>query len=302
MIKKICRFLSDKEIRFNYLCILGMYNRLSDENFLKKKFKTFMGYELDLDNPVTFSEKLQWLKLYDRKEIYTSMVDKHLVKQIVSDLIGSEYVIPEYGCWDKFSDIDFDKLPNQFVLKCNHDSGGIYICKDKSQINKKELNRFFTKRLSRNSYIFSREWPYKNVQPKILAEKYIEEIGSTDLKDYKFFCFNGKVPYLFVASGRNDKEETRFDFYDSQFNWLDLQNGHPNSKIPPSKPGNFELMLHLAEKMSTGIPQVRIDFYDTGERVYFGEFTFSHWGGTKKFVPDEWDKVFGSCISLPESK
>ena len=298
-VKRVGRFLFDKETRFNYLCILGAYNGLSDEAFLKKKFKIAMGYEPDLENPLTYSEKLQWLKLHDRKNIYTQMVDKHEVKALVRDMIGEEYVVPEYGCWDHFDDIDFDALPDKFVLKCTHDSGGIYICKDKSRMDKAAVKEFMEKRLGRNSYIFEREWPYKNVKPRILAEKYIEEIASDDLKDYKFFCFDGNVPYLFVASERMGDSETKFDFFDREYNHLDLINGHPNAAVIPEKPRNFDLMLELSEKMSKGIPQVRIDFYDTGEHVYFGEFTFSHWGGTKPFEPEKWDRIFGDCIKLP---
>lgn len=298
MIKKIKRFFYDREIRFNYLCMLGLYNKLNDEEFLKKKFKMEMGCELNLQNPQTFSEKLQWLKIHDRKEIYTKMVDKHEVKSIVSSLIGHEYVIPEYGVWDSFDEIDFESLPNQFVLKCTHDSGGVIICRDKTKFDFAKSKKFFDKRLKRNAYVFSREWPYKNVKPRIIAEKYIEELGTEDLKDYKFFCFNGKVPYMFVASNRLGLGETKFDFFDEGFNHLDLINGHPNSAEPILKPKNFDKMIQLASEMSKGIAQVRIDFYDTGQNVFFGEFTFSHWGGTKPFIPQKWDQIFGDCIDL----
>lgn len=272
---------------------------MSDEKYLKLRYKCIMGKELNLENPITYNEKLQWLKLYDRKPEYTKMVDKYEAKKYVSDIIGDEYIIPTLGVWEKAEDIDFDALPNEFVLKCTHDSGGMVICNDKSQLDiqsaKATLNHF----LNRNFYNLHREWPYKNVKPRIIAEKYMVDESGYELKDYKFFCFDGRVNAMFIATDRNEKTETCFDFFDRDFNHMPVINGHPNTKKELKKPQGFEKMIELAERLSIGIPQVRIDFYDINGKVYFGEMTFFHWSGLKKFEPEEYDKIFGDWITLP---
>lgn len=284
---------------FMFLSNRGFFNRMSDETYLKLRYNCIMGKKLNLDNPVTYNEKLQWLKLYDRKPEYTKMVDKYEAKKYVANIIGEEYIIPTLGVWDNADDIDFDTLPNQFVLKCTHDSGGLVICKDKAELDienaKNTLNHF----LSRNFYSVHREWPYKNVQPRIIAEKYMEDESGYELKDYKFFCFDGKVNAMFIATDRNEKTETCFDFFDCNFNHMPVLNGHPNAKKKIKKPLGFEKMIELAEKLSSGIPQVRIDFYDINGKVYFGEMTFFHWSGLKKFEPEKYDKIFGDWITLP---
>lgn len=272
---------------------------MSDEEFLKKAFKIRVGYELNLDNPVTFNEKLQWLKIHDRNPVYTKMVDKYEVKKYVAGIIGEEFVIPSLGVWDKFDDIDFKNLPDQFVLKCTHDSGGVVICKDKNSFNRQKARSILECSLKRNFYWHSREWPYKNVKPRILAEKYMEDAVTNDLRDYKFFTFNGEVKALFIATERQcDEEETKFDFFDINFNHLPFTNGHPNADIAPQKPENFDKMKCLAERLSEHIPHLRVDFYEVNGRLYFGEFTFSHWSGMMPFEPAEWDKIFGSWIEL----
>lgn len=272
---------------------------MPDEKYLRLRYKCIMGKELNLENPITYNEKLQWLKLYDRKPEYTKMVDKYEAKKYVSDIIGNEYIIPTLGVWEKAEDIDFDALPNEFVLKCTHDSGGMVICNDKSQLDiqstKATLNHF----LNRNFYSLHREWPYKNVKPRIIAEKYMVDESGYELKDYKFFCFDGKVNAMFIATDRNEKTETCFDFFDRDFNHMPVINGHPNTKKELKKPLGFEKMIELAERLSIGIPQVRIDFYDINGKVYFGEMTFFHWSGLKKFEPEEYDKIFGDWITLP---
>lgn len=272
---------------------------MSDEKYLKLRYKCIMGKELNLENPITYNEKLQWLKLYDRKPEYTKMVDKYEAKKYVSDIIGDEYIIPTLGVWENAEDIDFDALPNEFVLKCTHDSGGMVICNDKSQLDiqstKATLNHF----LNRNFYSLHREWPYKNVKPRIIAEKYMVDESGYELKDYKFFCFDGRVQAMFIATDRNEKTETCFDFFDRDFNHMPVVNGHPNTKKELKKPQGFEKMIELAEKLSIGIPQVRIDFYDINGKVYFGEMTFFHWSGLKKFEPEKYDKIFGDWITLP---
>ena len=262
-----------------------------------------MGTKLNLKNPRTFNEKLQWLKLHDRKPFYTDMVDKYLAKEYVSKIIGNEYIIPTLGVWNHFDDIDFERLPNRFVLKCTHDSGGVVICKDKQAFDYKNAEKVLEYSLKQKFYLQTREWPYKNVKPRIIAEEYLEDNELKELRDYKFFCFDGQVKALFVASDRQNKaEETKFDFFDPSYNFLKIVNGHPNSEIPPSKPKNFEKMIELAEKLSKDIPHVRCDFYEVNGKVYFGELTFYHWSGLVPFIPSEWDIVFGSWLKLPTDK
>lgn len=262
-----------------------------------------MKRKINFKNPVSFTEKLQWLKLYDRNPEYTTMVDKYLVKDYVAKKIGSEHIIPLLGVWDKFEDIDFEQLPDQFVLKCTHDSAGLVICRDKSRFDILKAKKIINRSLKRNFFYAAREWPYKNVKPRIIAEKYMEDPVTKNLPDYKFFCFDGKVKAMFVATDRFSKtEETKFDFFDSSYHRLPIKNGHPNSDTPPKKPASFDEMKRYAELLSKGIPHVRCDFYEVGGTVYFGELTFYHFGGLVPFEPDEWDRTFGSWIKLPVDK
>ncbi|MBE6712970.1 MAG: glycosyl transferase [Ruminococcaceae bacterium] len=264
------------------------------------KFRVIMGKSLHLKNPVTFNEKLQWLKLYDRKPIYTTMVDKYEAKKFVSEKIGEEYIIPTLGVWNSFDEIDFDSLPEQFVLKCTHDSGGLVIVKDKAKMDRAAAKEKIESCLKKNFYYSGREWPYKNVKPRILAEAYMEDEKTAELRDYKFFCFDGKAKALFVASERQKEgEETKFDFFDMDYNHIPVTNGHPNAETPPEKPKTFEQMRALAEQLSAGIPHLRVDFYEVNGKIYFGELTFAHWSGMVPFNPEEWDTTFGSWITLP---
>ena len=276
-----------------------LYAVMSDKLYLKLKFRVKMKKSLHLKNPQTFNEKLQWLKLHDRKPIYTTMVDKYEVKKYVAEKIGEEYIISTLGVWDNFDDIDFDKLPDQFVLKCTHDSGGLVICKDKRKLDIATAKKKMEKALRTSFYSEFREWPYKDVKPRIIAEQYMAD-ESGGLIDYKFFCFDGVPRIMFIATDReNPNEETKFDFFDMDFNHLDIRNGHPNAKLPPRKPKRFELMKQLASKLSNGIPHVRVDMYEVNGKVYFGELTFYHWGGVVKFEPDSWDKILGDWLVLP---
>ena len=281
----------------------GYFNWLSDERYLRIAYRIEMGYPLNLDNPQTFNEKLQWLKLYDRHPEYTQMVDKLGAKEYVSDVIGEEYIIPTLGVWEKVEDIDFESLPEQFVLKCTHDSGGLVICKDKRNLDYRAARNKLKSCLKHNYYWGQREWPYKNVVPRIMAEEYMEDQTSHELRDYKFFCFNGVMKALFIATDRQTKgEETKFDFFDAEFRHLDIKNGHPNAEVPPAKPVMFEKMKILAERLSEGIPHLRVDFYEVNGKIYFGELTFSHWSGMVPFDPEEWDFRFGEWITLPQAK
>lgn len=276
---------------------------VNPETYIGKLFYARMGYGLNLKNPQTYNEKLQWLKLYDKNPLYTTLVDKYEVKKYISNTIGEQYLIPTLGVWDRVADIDFDSLPNQFVLKCTHDSGGVVICKDKSQFNKAKAKRLLNKHLRRNYYYMGFEWPYKNVTPRIIAEKFMEDTKTKELRDYKFFCFKGEVKALFIATERQKVgEDVKFDFFDAVFNHLPFKQGHENASLCPSKPICFEEMKTLASSLSRELPQVRIDFYEVNGRIFFGEFTFFHHGGWTKFEPKEWDFVFGEWIKLPEKK
>lgn len=272
---------------------------IPDKVYLYIKFYLRMGKILNLNNPQTFNEKLQWLKLYGRRPEDTILSDKYAVKEYISKIIGAEYVIPLLGVWDNFDDIDFAKLPNQFVLKCTHDSGGIVICKDKALFDYKEARRILNGGLKNDFYVFSREKAYRDIPRRIIAEEYKEDSETKELRDYKFFCFDGEPKALFIASDRQIKdEETKFDFFDMDFHHLPFTNGHPNAIIPPEKPKCFEKMKELASLLSKGIPHVRVDFYEVNEHVYFGEMTYSHWGGMTPFDPEKWDYIFGSWIRI----
>ena len=278
---------------------------MPDRWYLKLKFRLWMGKKLDLEHPLMYSEKLQWLKLYDRRPEYTVMVDKVKAKEYVASVIGKEYIIPTLGAWDNPDRIDFDSLPNRFVLKCNHNSGlGMYICKDKSKLNIDEVKEGLREGLKQDFYVGGREWPYKDVPRLILAEEFLDPGPDSKheggLQDYKFFCFDGQVKALFIAKDRDKgPHSTKFDFFDEKFDHLPFTNGHPNAEIMPEKPRMFEEMKMLAAKLSKGIPHVRIDFYEVNGHVYFGEMTFFHWSGFTPFVPEEWDYKFGEWLNLP---
>lgn len=278
---------------------------LPDKVYLSLRYRLIMGKRLDLKKPQTFNEKLQWLKLYDRRPEYTTMVDKYAVKDYVANIIGKEYIIPTLGVWDRPEKIEWDKLPDQFVLKTTNGGGslGVVICKDKKSFDKKKAVKTLKANMHSNWRI-QMEWPYKNVPHRIIAEKYIEPAPDiNDLRDYKFFCFNGEVKGLFVATERNKEgEDVKFDFFDAEYNHLPFKQGHENASPYPSKPHNFELMKRVAAELSKGYPHMRIDLYDLGDKVFFGEITMYHFGGFVPFRPEEWDKVFGDMISLPGEK
>jgi hypothetical protein len=281
-------------------CILAcpLSKKLSDEAYLKLKYLERFKKRLNLKTPKTYNEKLQWLKLYDRNPEYTIMVDKYAMKEWVASRIGEGYTIQNYGIWNDPKEIDFDKLPNQFVLKGTHDSGSFCICKDKNNFDRESAIIKLEKSMSKDQYIYSREWPYKNVPRRILAEEYIEDESGYELKDYKFFCFDGKPYIMFIASGRT-KGETTFDYYDMNFNHLEIAQSHPNAEHGFDKPKEFNKMIELASKLSAGIPQLRVDFYYVNGKIYVGELTFFHYGGFYPFYPEKWDTILGDLIKLP---
>lgn len=273
---------------------------LPDALYLKIMFRLKMGYCLDLKTPKTFNEKLQWLKLYNRKPEYTLMVDKFEAKRIATRILGKEYVIPTIGVWDKFDDIDFSLLPDSFVLKSTNGGGGggVVICRDKNVFDKSLAAKRLNSSLKTSIYKHLKEWPYKNVKPRILAENFmVDESG--ELRDYKFYCFNGEPKVFLVASERFSRHRTYFDYFDMDGNHLPFTQGGENNPVIPKLPSNFEKMKIIAQKLSQGIPHVRIDLYSVDEIVYFGEFTFFDSSGFEKFTPNEWDEKFGEWIKLP---
>lgn len=297
-ISKIIRAIKEPNRILKYL-LTKTARLFPDELYLKMLFPLRTGYKLNLNNPQTYNEKLQWLKLYNRKPEMVKMVDKVDAKEYVAKIIGEEYIIPTLGVYNSVDEIDFDSLPNQFVLKCTHDSGGIVICSDKSKLDIEAAKDKLSRGLKVNYYYQNREWPYKQVKPRIIAEQYMVDESGYELKDYKFFCFDGEVKLLFIASDRGSKtEETKFDFFDTDFNHLPFTNGHPNSTKPIKKPIGFEKMKELASKLSQGEPHLRVDFYDINGKVYFGELTFYHWSGMTPFEPIEWDYKLGEMIVI----
>lgn len=277
---------------------------LPDDEYVKLRYRFHMGKRLNLKKTKTFQEKLQWLKLYDHNTEYTKMVDKILAKKYVASIIGSEYVVPLLGIWDRPENIEWDSLPDRFVLKTNHGGGntGVVICKNKDSFDRERAILKLDNSLNQDVYHSLREWPYKDINKKVFAEQYLESVpGQDDLPDYKFFCFNGEVKALFIATDRqNPNEDVKFDFFDADFNHLPFKQGHENAKVLPAKPSSFEEMKIIAKKLSKGIPHVRIDLYEVNGRPMFGEMTFYHFAGMVPFKPEEWDYKFGEWLSLPK--
>ena len=291
------RFITDPQIRFGYLTRLGLFDSWTDEKFLDKKYHIVTGKRLNLEHPSSFNEKLQWLKIHDRKPVYTKMVDKYAVKDYVAERIGKEYIIPTLGVWDVFDDIDFGSLPDQFVLKCTHDSGGIYICEDKGKINLHDARRIINSSLKRNYYYEGREWPYKDVPPRIIAEKYLVDESGCELKDYKIFCFNGEPKLIQVDFGRFDVHKR--NLYTTNWKYIDASIKYPNdpaAQIP--RPERLERMLEIAGKLSKKMPYIRVDMYSIREKIYFSELTLYHGSGMERFTPEEFEYQMGDWMEL----
>lgn len=270
---------------------------LPDKIYLKIKYLIKLKKFLNLKKPQTFNEKIQWLKLYDRKKIYTTMVDKYEVKKYVSNIIGEKYIIPTIGIYDSFDDIDFDTIPNQFVIKCTHDSGGVVIVDDKSKFDKATIRKKINKHLKDNYYYAVREWPYKLINPRIIIEKYMVDESGYELKDYKIFCFGGKAKYIQVDFNRFKNH--RKNIYDLDWNLLDVEINYPNDvNHYIEKPKMLDEMIKNAEILSKGIKFIRVDFYSIGQQLFFGELTFYPGSGFMPFKPEIWDKKFGEFIDL----
>lgn len=272
---------------------------LPDEAYLRLRYFLIFRRLPDLKNPKTFNEKLQWLKLHDRDPEYTRMVDKFEAKKYVAERIGEEYIIPTLGVWDRFEDIDFDTLPDQFVLKCTHDSGGVVICREKSSFDVETAREKLTTSLKENYYWEYREWPYKDVKPRIIGEEYLPgEDG--ELLDYKLLCFHGEVKCTYVCSQRYSGSGMHVDFYDRNWEKMPFERYYPSSDIFHPKPENYELMVEKAEALAKGMRFLRVDFYENCGRIYFGELTFYPGSGLRPFNPPQWDNTLGSWIHLSD--
>lgn len=301
--KKITKYLLSPKALLYRLIILFPEMIKSDAFYLKLKYYVNFRRDLNLEKPRTFNEKLQWLKLYNRIPEYTKMVDKVEAKKYVASIIGEDHIIPTLAVYDRAEDIDFDALPNQFVLKCSHDSGGIVICADKSKLDRKAAIRKMSKGLKRNYFYETREWPYRNVKPRILAEKYMSNDREAGLTDYKIHSFNGTPEVILVCKERFGKDGMTEDFYNVQWEHLDIsRTSHPNASATGDKPIELEKMLRLSKELSKDMPFVRTDFYIISHKVYFGELTFYPASGMKPFVPESWDYKMGDLLQLPVDK
>lgn len=288
------KIIKKPSLVFMYLDSFGLFKNMDDEKYLKKIYKIRFDKELDLNNPKTFNEKLQWLKLFDRKDIYSDMVDKYEAKKFVANKIDDSIIIPTIGIYDKFDDLDFSKFPNQFVIKCTHDSGGPIIIKDKKSININDIRKKINKRLKYNYFYNCREWPYKNVKPRIIVEKYIKDELIDDLRDYKFMCFNGEPKYVYITV----KSKNIFEnYYDMNFNPVNIDHGFPKSNIEFKKPKNFNKMIEIARKLSKDVPFLRVDLHNNNGKILFGEMTFYDWAGLKPYL-DNSDDEFGKMLKL----
>ena len=279
----------------------NLLNCMSDKMYLKLMFYAKFGRRLNLQDPQTFNEKLQWLKLYDRRPEYTTMVDKYEAKKYVAERIGKQYIIPTLGVWDRFDDIDFEQLPDQFVLKTTHDSGSVIICRDKASFGKNKARKKLERSLKQNYYPQGREWPYKDVKPRIIAEQYLVDESGYELKDYKLMCFDGEVRCSFVCSNRYSKTGLCVNFYDRNWEPMPFERKYPRSADETAMPENYIQMVKFAEMLSENMTFLRVDFYEANHQLYFGELTLYPGSGMEEFRPEEWDYKLGEYIKLPDS-
>ncbi|MFO3715015.1 ATP-grasp fold amidoligase family protein [Oribacterium sp. P9] len=295
-LQSIYKFIFNYKYREMVKCNLGFYDSMEDEKYLRKLYKLKTGLELNLDSPKRFNEKLQWLKLYDRNDIYTVMVDKFLVKEYVDKLIGEGHTAKTIGVYDCFEDIDFDSLPEKFVIKTTHGCGGMYIHRG-GEINKKMARKKVMSTFSKNYYFHTREWPYKGVKPRILIEEYLQNEDEENLTVYKVLCFEGQARIIQVIQDDKTPNES-IDYFDTEWNLLDLKQNYPNSQNHIKRPDQLEEILRLSNICSNGIHFLRTDWYVVNGKIYFSEFTFFSDAGLEKFYPDSWDEVLGDWINL----
>ncbi len=276
---------------------------LPDSLYIRFQYHSILGNWPDLKNPKTFNEKMQWLKLHDRKPEFTMMADKYLVKDYIARTIGEQYVIPTYGVWGRVEDIEYDKLPERFVLKCTHDSGSVIVCRDKKTFNAVEASKKLTASMKKNGYWYGREWPYKDIPHRIIAEQYLDDPTSETIRDYKFFCFNGEPKFVYLSEGLENHSNAHIAFYDFDGNEMPFhRDDYKRFDVNPVMPTNTEEMRQLSEKLAKKIPCpfVRTDFYSINGKTYFSEITFTPCSGLMPLTPREWDATIGSWLNLVE--
>lgn len=297
MIKKVLYYITHPKMAILYIVNSKLGWNLKDETYLKIVYRIKIGRKLNLKNPTTFNAKLQWLKIHDRNPNYTDLVDKVKVRYYIKQVIGEEYLIPLLGVYDRFDDIDFETLPNQFVIKCNHDSGGVAICKDKATFDYEKARNKINRSLNNNYFYTGREYPYKNIQPKVIVEQYMEDTKEKELIDYKIMCFDG-VPKMSFTCSERYKDGLKVTFFDIDWNKLPFERHYPASSADIKCPKNYQKMLELSTKLSQGIPFVRVDWYEINGKLYFGELTFYPGSGMEEFNPEQWDEEIGKLIDL----
>lgn len=304
LVNKVKRLITDPVRRFGYLNDRGFYRNMDDKEFLSKSFELRMGRKMNWDNPETFNEKLQWLKVYNRNPVYTVMADKYLAREYVGEKLGEDYLIPLLGVYDTPDEIDFNALPDQFVLKCNHNSGkGMCICRRKADLDMESVRDNLRKGMQEDYYLHAREYCYKNIQRKIIAEKYMEDESAKDpekgLIDYKFYCFHGIPKFLHVSQGWGNHDMRRISFVNMDWSLASFcrTDYSPLEKLPP-KPAHYEEMIQIAKILSRGCPFLRVDLYEINGKVYFGETTFFPGAGTIPFQPEEADREIGALLDL----
>jgi len=303
VLNKVKKLIRNPRLAVQVLMDTKLTRLLSDKGHVKLAYWAGTGKKLHLKEPVTFNEKLQWLKLNDRRDLYRICADKLQVRDYVAEKLGAEYLIPLLGSWEKAADIDFEKLPDRFVLKCNHNSGlGMCICKDKETLDQPKVRQELDRGLRQDYYYHQREWSYKDLPRRILAEAFLSD-GSGSLADYKIHVFNGKARFILVCADRFDASGLTEDFYTPDWEHMDIRRpGIPNAKKPQEKPQLLSQLITCAEKLGEELPFVRADFYVCGGKIYFGEMTFYPAGGVTPFEPESWDETFGSWLQLPETE
>lgn len=291
---EFCKSVADSQDK----TIIERYKSVVDDaSFLKRRFYFKLGYELNLEQPQTFNEKLQWLKINDRKPEYTKLVDKYEFKKHIENVLGVEYTIPTFGVWDRVEDIEWDKLPQQFVLKCTHDSGSVIVCRNKEEFDREAACKKLQNALERNFYWVVREWPYKDVKPRIIAEEYLQDGDCENLVVYKVLNFAGKPEVIQVIQNDKTPDET-VDYFDTEWNLLNIRQNFKNSPVPLSCPAQLDIMLEFARKLSQNMSVIRTDFYIVNGKIYVSEFTFYSDAGMEAFHPQEWDLKLGELIQL----
>ena len=300
---KVNKFLKDPYYVIGRFLMKNYPKLMSDKFFIKVLWRQSIGTKLNLDNPTTFNEKLQWLKLNNRDALLINLVDKKTAKEWVVDRIGKEYVIQTLGVYDSVDEINLDALPEQFVLKCNHDCGSVVVCRNKSDFDIESAKKKLNVSLKKNYYWDSREWPYKKIKRCVIAEEFLTDGNTSELCDYKVLCFNGVPKLVLVCKDRHSETGLTEDFFTEEWEHLELKRpAHPNSKETIQKPEQLEEMLSLSRKLSKDFPFVRVDWYICNDKLYFGELTFFPASGMSPFVPDSYDNLFGSWLELPERK